>query len=158
MAMGDTFQLGARFHATQHKTIGDLVPKLIEETDADFLDFFLASTLGFDLIAGVDLDPIVPYLSLGLTDASTFVYIGDDGHSPTRQIDQGVTPNNLHPYLGPAISAGVDGLIAERFRFGGEFYAAPGGYSVPNKTTNSLDGFGRYGKLYTARFRLAVEL
>lgn len=157
MPMGDTLQLGMRFHATQQKTVGDLVPKL-DETDPDFKDFFVASTFGLDVIAGFDADPIVPYISLGLTDASTFVYIGDDGHSATKAIDDGQTPNNLHPYLGPTFSAGLDGLLAERFRFGAEFYGAPGGHWRPDKNAGALDGFGRYGRLYTARLRVAVEL
>jgi hypothetical protein len=48
--------------------------------------------------------------------------------------------------------------VQERVRVGAEFYAAPGGSSLPDPTAERIDGFGRYGHIYTARLRLGVEL
>src|SRR5690606_24029911 len=92
------------------------------EGDPEALDLYLASTFGLDAMFGLPFDAVTPYVAVGLTDVSTFFYIGDDG----------VVPNNLHPYFGPAISLGAQGLIAERLRWGGELYAAPGGVSRPD--------------------------
>jgi len=145
--IGDLLQLGARFHATTQKTVGEFVtPFTNDEPAAD--DLFIGSTMGLDLMGGLDLDILVPYLAFGLTDASTFVFIGDDA----------LLANNYHPYFGPVFSAGVDGLVAERFRFGGEFYGAMGGYSLPDIDAPSVTPAARYGHIYTARFKVAVEL
>ena len=113
-----------------------------------FDDLFLGTTFGFDAMVGAVAGPVVPYLSAGFTDVSTFFYIGDDG----------IVSNNLHPYLGPNFSLGVDGLVAKHFRFGGEMYAATGGYSLPDKNAETVKPGSRYGHMYTARFRLAAEL
>jgi len=143
------FQLGGRMHATVHKTVGD-VATAFDPKDDPVDDLFLASTFGFDLMAGYELGvPITPYLSAGLTDASTLFYVGDDG----------VMANNLHPYFGPVMAAGLDGLVAERFRWGAEFFGAPGGYATPpGVEVESVSPASRYGHMYTARFRMAVEL
>lgn len=149
-ALGDTFQLGGRYHATLHKTVAEIATPF-EEGDPAFDDLFIASTFGLDLIAGAALGEektYVPYVAFGFTDASTFFYIGDDGF----------LTNNLHPYFGPNFSVGLDGLVANRFRFGAEFYGAPGGYSLPDKDVSSVDKGSRYGSLYTGRIRLAVEI
>ncbi|HHH30766.1 MAG TPA: hypothetical protein ENK57_20815 [Polyangiaceae bacterium] len=145
--LGETFQLGGRFHATSHKTVGEIATPFVEG-DPPSDDMFIASTLGLDALVGVDLDGIVPYLSLGLTDASTFFYIGDDG----------LVVNNFHPYFGPVGAAGLDALVSERLRLSGEVYAAPGGYSLPDKTIESVTPSARYGRLYTGRLRIAYEL
>ena len=145
--LGEMLQLGTRFHATSQKTVGEFVtPFTDEEEPLD--DLFIASTFGLDAMAGVDLGIVVPFLALGITDASVFTYIGDDG----------LLANNLHPYFGPVASLGVDGLLAERFRFGGELYGAFGGYSLPDVNAPSVKPASRYGHIYTARFRFAVEL
>ncbi len=72
-----------------------------------------------------------------------------------------MAPNNLHPYFGFVGSIGADALVWDRFRVGGEFYAAPGGHSVPKSETPITDvdegAFSRYGHLYTGRFRFAYE-
>ncbi len=144
---GEALQFGGRFHATSHRTVAEIATPF-EEGDPAFDDLFLASTFGFDLMAGAQVGPIVPYLAAGFTDVSTFFYIGDDG----------IVSNNLHPYFGPNFSVGVDGLAADRFRFGGEFYAATGGYSSPDPSVENVKPGSRYGHMYTARFRLALEL
>ena len=78
---------------------------------------------------------------------STFFYVGDDS----------VVVNNFHPYFGPTGSVGLDGLVG-RFRFGGEFYAAPGGYSLPDKEIENVRPASRYGSIYTGRFKFGIEL
>lgn len=144
--LGELFQIGGRFHATSQKTVGEIATPILEG-DPAFDDLYIASTFGLDLITGLDIDPVTPYLAIGFTDASTFFYIGDDD----------VVVNNYHPYFGPTASLGIDGLV-KWVRFGGEFYAAPGGYSTPDNTVESVKPPSRYGFLYTARFRVGVEL
>jgi hypothetical protein len=144
---GEVVQLGGRFHATTMKTVGEIATPFEEGGEA-FDDLYLASTFGLDLMFGADLDAVTPYLAVGFTDVSTFFYIGDDG----------VVTNNFHPYFGPTGSLGVDALVAERIRLGGEFYAAPGGYSTPMDDLESVKPASRYGRMYTGRFRIAVEL
>jgi hypothetical protein len=145
-------QVGLRFHTTIMRTIGDTAGAFNEE-DPPVNDVYLGSTLGGDAsfgykLSGEKFGEITPYVAAGVTDVSTFFWIGDDS----------VVTNNLHPYFGPAFSVGVDGLTWNRFRWGAEFYAAPGGFSRPSEDIDSLPGFGRYGHIYTARFRLAYEL
>jgi hypothetical protein len=138
------FHLGARFHATAMKTISDAAHSL--DNDGVALDLYLANTLGADLMFGWPLGPVTPYASLGLTDASTFFWVGDDG----------VLVNNLHPYAGPVGAAGVDALF-KAVRLAAEFYAAPGGSSLPYKQAGRQAGFGGYGHLYTVRMRVGWE-
>ncbi|MFT4627490.1 MAG: hypothetical protein ACI8PZ_006174 [Myxococcota bacterium] len=144
--VGDTVQLGGRFHATSQKSVGEFATPFIKGDDA-VDDMFVASTFGFDLMLGLDFDVITPFAAFGLTDASTFFYIGDDG----------VITNNYHPYFGPVFSLGAEGLVADHFRWGGEFYGAPGGYSLPDLEIATEKGAARYGRMYTARFRFAYE-
>ena len=82
--------------------------------------------------------------AVGFTDASTTFYVGDDGY----------ISNNLHPYAGPVFSAGADAKFGI-LRVGGELYGAPGGSSLPDE---SAANDGDNGSLYTARFRVAVEI
>jgi hypothetical protein len=145
--LGDTLQAGLRFHATTQKTVGEIATPFVEG-DPAFDDLYLASTFGFDAMFGANLGTVVPYAAAGFTDVSTFFLIGDDN----------VVSNNYHPYFGFTGSLGVDALIKDRLRLGGEFYAAPGGYSLPDKEVESVEGAGRYGQLYTGRLRIAVEL
>jgi hypothetical protein len=144
---GEVVQLGARFHATSQKTIGEIATPF-NEGGEPYDDLFLASTYGFDALFGADLDVVTPYVAVGFTDASTFFFIGDDS----------IVTNNFHPYFGLTGSAGVDALIADRLRLGGEFYAAPGGHSNPDPEAESVTPASRYGRLFTGRFRIAVEL
>ena len=145
--IGETVQVGGRFHATAQKTVGEIATPFVEG-DPAFDDLYLASTFGLDAMFGLNLGTVVPYAAAGFTDVSTFFLIGDDN----------VVSNNYHPYFGFTGSLGVDALIKERLRLGGEFYAAPGGYSLPDDTVVSVKPAGRYGRLYTGRFRIAVEL
>lgn len=145
--LGETVQLGGRFHATSQKTVGE-VAEPFAKGDPPVDDLFIASTFGVDLMAGFDLGVVTPYAAFGLVDASTFFYVGDDGY----------VANNYHPYFGPNFALGVDGLVVERFRFGAEFYGAPGGYSLPDDSVETVKGAARYGHIYTGRFRFAVEL
>lgn len=147
LPVGDTVQLGLRYHHTLQRTVGEIATPFNPD-DPAFNDLYLASTFGFDAMFGLDLGEVVPYVAAGIMDASTFFFIGDDSY----------VGNNLHPYLGPTASVGVDALIKERLRIGGEFYAAPGGSSRPDKTVESLKGFGRYGHIYTGRLRVGVEI
>jgi len=144
---GERFQLGARFHATSHKTVGEISgPR--RENDPEFNDLFNAQTLGADVSVGYRLEGAVPYVSVGLTDASTVYYVGDDN----------VAVNNFHPYFGLVGSAGVDTLIGSRLRLGGELYGAFGGYSRPDRTVDSVSPASRYGRLATVRLRVGYEL
>ena len=150
MPFGDHFQLGARYNATLQKTVGEVVTPSVAG-DPAVEDLYIASTQGFDLIAGWHAGAVTPYLAVGGLDASTFLYIGDDG----------VAPNNLHPYLGLVTSLGLDLLIKDHIRLGGEFFAAPGGHSLPQKDTSITDvatgAYAAYGHLYTGRLRIAYE-
>ncbi len=155
----DKVQVGLRYHATMQKTVGDTAGGFTEDSPV-YDDLFVGSTMGLDLMLGASLgelgggdtpliNSLTPYLAIGLLDASTFYWIGDDGY----------VANNLHPYFGSAFSLGVDLLAKEHLRFGAEFYGAPGGYRVPEAAgeIESVDKASRYGKIYTGRFRLGVE-
>lgn len=145
--LSDKAQIGGRYHFSLGRTIGEIATPFDIE-DPSFEDLYLASSFGVDAMFGYELGPVTPYVAAGITDVSTFFYIGDTS----------VVANNLHPYLGPVFSAGVDGLVKERIRFGAELYGAPGGVSRPDAEAERLAGYGRYGRLYTARVRLALEL
>lgn len=146
--IGDIFQAGGRFHATVMRTIGD-VAGAFDEDDPIVDDLYFGSTFGFDAMLGADLmGYVTPFAAVGFTDVSTFFWIGDDGF----------VGNNYHPYSGLTFSVGAEGLVKNRFRWGAEFYGAPGGYNLPDKSVESVKPAGRYGHLYTARIRLAVEL
>ena len=145
--IGTVFQAGARFHYSLGKTVGEVATPFVEG-DPAFDDLYVGSTFGLDGIIGFDVGDVVPYIAGGFTDASTFFYIGDDG----------VVSNNLHPYFGPTFAVGADALIKKRLRVGGEFYGAPGGYSKPLPDIESVSPAGRYGRIYTGRLRVAVEL
>lgn len=143
-------QMSVRFHATSTKLIANVARafRVPGEEPQEFDDYYNASSFGFDAIGGWELPWFTPFLAVGYTDVSTFFYIGDDG----------VVTNNYHPYSGFTFSAGLDGLVANRFRWGAEFYGAPGGYHRPDKDVTTSKGAPAYGHMYTARFRLAYEL
>ncbi len=153
---GQHLQLGARGHGTLQRTLGNVATAFVEG-DEEVDDLYVASSLGLDLHLGWELESeeggpqLTPYVSVGLVDVSTFFWIGDGA---------GNVPNNLHPYLGPAASLGVDALLRGRLRLGGELYAAPGGHSLPDPSEPTVEegAFHRYGHLYTARLRAALEL
>lgn len=144
---GESFQLGGRVHATILRSIGDVATAF--EGGPLVKDFYQGEQWGLDVSAGYKIGPITPYVALGFTDVATFFWVGDDG----------VVTTNLHPYFGPTFVVGLDGLvIKDRFRFGAEFYGAPGGSRMPDKSYGRQKGFGHYGHMYTGRIRLAVEL
>ncbi len=143
----ERFEVGGRFHATLQKTIAD-VATAFEESGPVVNDFYFASTFGVDAMFGVRFGPVTPYAALGFTDVSTFFMVGDDS----------VVTNNYHPYFGPNFSVGADMLFVKHLRIGAEFYGAPGGRSLPDKTVDNAGGFGRYGHVYTGRIRLAYEI
>ncbi len=107
--------LGVRYHATLMKTVAEIATPFVEG-DPAIDDFYMGSTFGMDFIIGKDWDGIEPYLAIGMTDASTFFYIGDDA----------VVGNNYSPYFGPTTSLGVDVKKVKSLDLVGEFYMAPG--------------------------------
>jgi hypothetical protein len=107
-------QLSARYHYTLMKTVAEIAGPFVEG-DTVYLDFFSGSTFGLDLMGGWRIQQFLPYLALGVTDASTYFWIGDDG----------VVSNNATPYLGPAASLGAQGTH-KHLVVAGELYTAPG--------------------------------
>jgi hypothetical protein len=112
---GGVLQTGLRFHASMLKAIGDIATKLNED-DEDLVDFYLASTMGIDLMLGRQIGKWTPYLSGGVLDVSTIFYVDDTG----------VMVNNTAPYFGPALSVGTEADLHERIALAVEFYTAPG--------------------------------
>lgn len=154
MYLSEHLAVGLRLHGTLQRTVSNAAGAY-EKGDKEYYDVYVASSQGVDLSAGYSLGDgqklsLTPYVSAGLLDTSTFLWIGDDGFVGT----------NYHPYLGPAISLGADGLLKDRIRLGAEIYAAPGGHSKPNESVPDVEegAFTRYGNLYTARLRIAYEL
>ena len=132
-------------------TLGDIATAFDPETEPSVEDIYQASTWGIDVLAGVPIEvgkqKLTPYAAVGYLDASTQFFVGDDSYYA----------NNLHPYAGAAFSVGLDTLLMKHLRLAAEFYGAPGGYSTPDKTVESVDQGSRYGHLYTARARIGVE-
>ena len=108
-------QVGARFHASLLKTIGDIATKL-NEADEDLDDFYLASTFGLDFMVGRNYGAWTPYLSGGVLDVSTIFYVDDTG----------VMVNNTSPYFGPAFAVGTEADLVEKLALAFEFYTVPG--------------------------------
>lgn len=155
----DKLTAGVRVSATVQKTVADAAGPFEGQEAKD--DLYLGSTFGVDAMVGYSVlggrveeggEPekveLTPYAAVGFTDVSTFFYIGEDG----------IVGNNLHPYAGLTFSVGLDGLVWGRFRWGAEFYGAPGGYSSPDPDAENLAPASRYGHLYTGRIRLGVEI
>lgn len=147
MPLGVRGSVGARVHGTLLRTVGD-VATAFEADAAPVEDLYVASSTGADLLAGFELGPVTPYLSIGLVETQTYFWVGDDGY----------VSNNYHPYFGPALALGADALLLKRLRVGAELYSAPGGYSLPDPNMSSVEGWGRYGHLTTLRLRLGYEL
>ncbi len=146
LPLSDALQVGGRVHTTAMKTIADAASAIDPDAEpAD--DLYLANTYGLDVMVARPIGGITPYAALGITDVSTYFWVGDDG----------VMSNNMHPYFGPVASLGTDGLIGN-VRWGAELYAAPGGHSRPDRSFPNEVGFGGYGHLYTGRIRVAFEL
>ncbi len=131
--LGETgLEAGMRFHASLFKSVGDVASAVTEDAPV-VKDVFIASSFGADLLVSTALGGVHPFAAVGVTDVSTFFYVGDDGFAAENQ----------HPYLGPVASLGAEVLVADRVRLGGELYAAIG---------------GSYGHLYTGRVRVGWEL
>lgn len=146
LPVGDHLQVGARAHLSILRTVGEIATP-IAEGDPGYYDLFLGSSSGVQALVGYQAGPVTPFLALGLLDASTMFYVGDD-HAIV---------DNLHPYLGPDLSLGVDGLVLkDRLRFGVAYYGAPGGHRTLGDADNL--GFAAYGRLHTIRARIGVEL
>jgi hypothetical protein len=149
---GGSMEWGARVHATVLRTIGEIATPFVE-TDPTYDDLYLGSTLGLDLMAGYkDLEKVTPYIALGLTDVSTFFYIGDEDY----------IANNTDPFFGPTASIGAD-YATGNWTLGGEYYTAPGfTYTSPGlvEDDTTYDGwhFTEGGYLHTVRLRLSYVL
>lgn len=143
--------IGARYHTSMIRTYGDIATAFDPETEPVVEDVFMASTWGVDGLISfpiqVKKQTFTPFIAAGYLNASTFFLVGDSRY----------VANNLHPYAGVALSAGLDMLLASHLRLGGEFYAAPGGYSLPDKEATSVSQASRYGRIATARFRIGYE-
>ena len=109
------WQSGLRFHATLMKTVGDIATAFDLDEPAQ-LDLYLGSSFGGDILVGRAWERFTPYAALGLTDVSTFFYIGDDG----------VVQNNAHPFAGPTASVGLQARPWKRLELAAELYTAPG--------------------------------
>jgi len=107
--------LGFRYHHTLMKTVAEIATPF-EEGEEAHDDFYMGSTFGLDFIIGKDFDGLEPYLAIGMTDASTFFYIGDDA----------VVTNNTDPYQAPTVSVGLDIKKVKKLDLATEFYMAPG--------------------------------
>lgn len=108
-------QTGVRFHATMMKTVADIATPF-EEGDPSYDDVFSGSTFGFDAMFGRTFGPVTPYIALGMTDVSTFFYIGETGYVGLNET----------PYFGFTGSAGAHATFKDHIDVSGEFYTAPG--------------------------------
>ena len=143
-------QYGSRFHVTSVRTIGEVATPFNEE-DEPAEDIYVGSTFGLDIMFGKKLaSGLTPYLALGLTDVSTFFYIGDDGY----------VGNNYDPFFGPVTSLGAD-KSAGNWNFAGELYAVPGLTYVPPSFASQEHPeycgwhFTPGGYVYTVRLRVS---
>lgn len=108
-------QLGARYHATMLKTIGEIATPFVEG-DPAYDEFYSGSTFGVDLSVGFATEHITPYLAAGFTDVSTFFLIGDDLF----------VGENTTPFAGFVGSLGAQTTLGEHFDLAAELYTAPG--------------------------------
>ena len=146
--VNEKLSTGLRVHSTIMRTVGN-VATAYEGEEHEFNDLYVASSSGLDLMAGWNMGVVTPYVALGWTETQTYFWIGDDGY----------VANNLHPYQGPSLALGGDALVKDSLRLAGEFYAAPGGYKdqTNDPETDTFGPKSRYGRIYTARFRVAKE-
>lgn len=105
-------QLGGRFHTSMIKTVAEIATPFVEG-DPAYDDLYVGSTFGIDLMGGYEAGKFTPYLALGLTDVSTFFFIGDDNY----------VGNNYSPYLGPTTSLGSQARFGN-IQLAAEFYSA----------------------------------
>lgn len=105
-------QLGGRYHMTTIKTVAEIAAPFVEG-DPAYDDLYVGSSFGVDFMAGWGGEKFKPYLALGVTDVSTFFFIGDDNF----------VGNNYSPFFGPNTSVGVQARLG-RMDLAGEFYGA----------------------------------
>ncbi len=135
---------GARYHATLMKTVAEIATPFNEE-DEPANDLYMGSTFGLDLMAGKDFDGVEPYLALGLTDVSTFFYIGDDA----------VVSNNSTPYFGPTTSLGVQVKKIKHLDLAAEYYGAFANLSNESDVTGDTISPG--ARIHTLRTRIGYR-
>lgn len=123
----EKMSLAVRYHYTLMKTISEIATPF-EAGNPEVLDFYVGSTFGADASFGYEIGVVQPYIAVGLTDVSTFFWIGDDG----------VVSSNMSPYAGFVGSLGAQANL-KRLVLAGEFYTAP-------------------GYVYTARVRIGVSI
>ncbi len=138
-------QLGGRFHTTTIKTVAEIATPFVEG-DTAYDDLYVGSTFGVDFMAGYAAEKFTPYLALGVTDVSTFFYIGDDNY----------VGNNYSPFFGPNASLGVAAKI-KRLDLAGELYTAFGNMNTGD--LEALDGEAAVGSapsgILTGRLKVA---
>ncbi|MCP4806390.1 MAG: hypothetical protein GY913_22330 [Proteobacteria bacterium] len=132
-------QLGARYHHTLQKTVGEIATPFIEG-DPPYDDFYSAATLGLDLMAGYELEKVTPYVAVGVMDASTFFVVADDAY----------LANNTAPYVGMTGSVGAQALLKDKIELAGEFYTALPSFSAEQRALGS-------GHVYTGRVRVGLR-
>lgn len=138
-------QLGGRFHTTTLKTVAEIATPFVEG-DTPYDDLYLGTTFGVDFMAGYAKGKLTPYLALGLTDVSTFFFIGDDNF----------VGNNYSPYFGPNASLGLQARVGH-MDLAGEFYTAFKNLNTADLA--ALDGEDAAGSapahIYTGRVKAA---
>ncbi len=149
-ALESGVELGGRLHATSLKTVAEIATPFVDGSEA-VDDLYLGTTVGVDVSGGYRIGDWTPYLAVGLTDVSTFFYIGDDDY----------IGNNTDPFFGPTLSLGAQGTLLEKLDLGAEFYAVPGRtWASEDIAEGDMVGWHTTdgGYLYTARIRLAYLL
>lgn len=139
-------QIGARYHHTMQKTVGEIAEPFVVG-DPVYLDLYVGSTFGFDLMAGWHSEKVSPYLAVGYLDVTTFFLIGDDDY----------VGNNYSPYAGPEAAVGVQGHLKQHIGWDLEFYTAPKNFNTADLA--ALDGESAPGsapaRIFTGRARIA---
>ncbi len=139
------WSFGGRFHATLLKTTAEIATPF-NAGDPAYDDFYVGSTFGVDLMAGLTLgEGWTPYAALGFTDVSTFFFIGDDNF----------VGNNTTPYSGLTSSLGVDVKVVKHLSLAGEVYAAPYNFQRTHIDTGVVNN--RPSSLLTGRLRVGYR-
>jgi opacity protein-like surface antigen len=135
---------GLRTHTTLMKTVAEIATPFNEE-DEPANDLYVGSTFGLDLMAGKELKGIEPYLAVGLTDVSTFFYIGDDA----------VVSNNGTPYFGPTTSLGLSIKKVKHLDLAAEYYGALYNFKRDNDVSGVETEPG--ARIHTLRTRIGYR-
>lgn len=136
---------GLRFHATLMKTVAEIAtPFEADDPPAD--DFYVGSTFGADLMAGLTLgEGWEPYVAVGFTDVSTFFFVGDTSY----------VANNTTPYAGLTTSLGVDVKVVKHLALGAEVYSAPYSFTTKHLDTGVVNN--RPASFTTVRTRVGYR-